>query len=331
MTTHRHAWLQRAGVVVALATSALLALPAVAASAQPRIDVSPGSVTLQAGSDATVTVRINGSAGDGPVTISLTGLPNGVSCASGCGTVPPNVGTTTQLLTLKAAANAPDANSRVTVRAEANPGGPDTGDFTLIVKGAAPPEAQTVKEVSGRVVDAATGDPVADADVGLQDSAGHNYPARTNSNGAYRFTGSSGQPIAPGQIRIGAAKGNVTNTKTVSANAGQVLNNQKITLKLTAATPSATPSASEPPTEEPPETPGDANETPGDATGQPAASDKKSDEGGFSSWLLIIVGGLLVALGVGAIVLLVMRRKENNDDEPDGPGAGAGGPRGAVP
>ncbi|MDW5330814.1 hypothetical protein [Plantactinospora sp. KLBMP9567] len=42
------------------------------------------------------------------------------------------------------------------------------------------------------------------------------------------------------------------------------------------------------------------------------------DAGGLGSWVLVLAGGLLVALGVGAIVLLLMRRREDdsNDDHP---------------
>ena len=65
-----------------------------------------------------------------------------------------------------------------------------------------------------------------------------------------------------------------------------------------------------------------------------------NDNGGGLSWILIAVGGLLVALGIGAIVLLFVRKKDDDDPAddrtanprrgpqgPPGPPGGGGGPR----
>lgn len=51
----------------------------------------------------------------------------------------------------------------------------------------------------------------------------------------------------------------------------------------------------------------------------PSGHVKVGDQGGLDTmtWIVIIVGGLLVALGVGAIVLLLVRR--NSEDEEDEP------------
>lgn len=84
MSTHRRAWKHRAGVVVALVAGALLAAPATPALAA-EATVQPQSVTLNAGSDTTVTVVIKPSIDDKSGTINLTGLPAGVSCSGGCG------------------------------------------------------------------------------------------------------------------------------------------------------------------------------------------------------------------------------------------------------
>ncbi|HEY0698859.1 MAG TPA: carboxypeptidase-like regulatory domain-containing protein [Micromonospora sp.] len=331
MTAHRQAWTRRAGVVVALVASALLAVPAPPVLAAPPMDlsVSPDSVTVQAGSDATVTVTITTTdPGDTSVKVSLTGLPSGVSCASGCGTVNVTPGAQkSQLLTVKAASNAPAANgTRVTVNVEATSNS-RTGSFSLTVKAAEPPQVQTVREISGKVTNMNTGAAITNATVMLTDSQGHEYSTSTGSTGSFRFLGSSTKPITPGQIQLGAAKDEYTNTKTVSANAGQSLTGQRIVLKMPAPTPTAT--LAEPTLEESlPEESAEATETPAGDT-VPTAQDE--DEGGMGSWLLIIVGGLLVALGVGAIVLLWMRRKENEGDEETPTGAGGAAPRSAVP
>ena len=118
MSTHRRAWSQRAGVVVALVTGALLTVPATPALAA-NVNVSPGSVTLNAGGDTTVSVTVAPSLEDKSGQISITGLPSGVSCANGCGSFqfngPPGTPKTV-LLTLKANDNAPDGNGSATVR-----------------------------------------------------------------------------------------------------------------------------------------------------------------------------------------------------------------------
>jgi hypothetical protein len=324
--------MQRAGVVVALAGSALLALPATSALAvAPAISVSPNSATVRAGSDTTVTVQITArDVGDTSVKIGLTGLPDGVTCASGCGTdVPIKFGdpAKNQLLTLKATSTAPAANqTQVTVQAVAD-GGSDTANFSLTVNAAAvattPPQVATVKEVSGRVTDL-TGTPVPGASVALLDSQNHSYSTTTNSSGTFKFLGTTQNPITPGQIELGAMLNDKTQKKTVNGSANQSLTNQRIALAVGDATPSATAQAL--PTDNAVPTDEATTDTAGSNAPQQAASNQSS--GGLGSWMLIIIGGLLVALGVGAIVLLWMRRKENDDEDEDAPNGvrAAGGP-----
>ncbi|TDB77377.1 carboxypeptidase regulatory-like domain-containing protein [Micromonospora sp. KC721] len=343
VSTHRRAWKQRAGVVVALVAGALLATPATPALAAS-VSVSPGSVTVNAGSDATVTVRVTPGAEDKSAQISLTGLPAGVSC-DGCGTVTfgeipgqPK----TQLLTLKANDNAADANAQVTVRVVPDKSGPDTGNFNLTVKGKAaptskPPEQQTVKSISGKVVVAANGDAVPDARVLLQDSQDNQYETRTDASGNWRFTGSAEKPIAPGRIDLGASKGaDAINTKTINASAGQSLTGQRITLPIKVeVSPSASPSpsAETSPTEEVAED--DATAGASDAAAGAPQAAANDDEGGMGSFLVILLGGLLVAAGVGTIVLLWIRRRNAEEDDggaTDGAAAtgGAAAARGAL-
>jgi hypothetical protein len=321
---------------VALATSALLSLPAVPALAAPGIEVSPGSATVQAGSDVTVTVTVNPKeqTDSGPATINLTGLPPGVTCTSGCGQITlafPKA--TTQLLTLKAGGGAAATNATVTVQVQG--ASPATKNFSLTVKAAdaqpSTPQTQTVKEISGKVTDSATGKAIPGATVGIQDSGGHTYTTQTNDNGNYRFTGSENQPITPGQVVIAAAKDNINNARTVTAGPGQTLRDQRIVLKLPEPTPSASASASALPTGVPTVDVPTESDAPAAAGSQPAA-DKAAEESGFGGWWLFIVGGLLVAVGVGAIVLLLMRRKDNDDDSgPSGGAAGGGRAPGPTP
>ncbi|WP_243420712.1 carboxypeptidase regulatory-like domain-containing protein [Micromonospora globispora] len=327
---------------MALVVGALLAVPATPALAAQAV-VQPSSITVNAGSDATVTVVISPGPNDKGGDISLTGLPSGVSCANGCGNFqfngPPG-SPKTQLLTLKANDNAPDANTTVTVRVVPDASDPATPTFSLTVKAKpapAPTQAETVKLISGKVVNATNGDPVPGATVMLLDSQQHKYSTSSDSSGNYRFSGSSTNPITPGRIELGAMKGNINATKSVNASAGQSLTGQRISLDIkVAASPSATPSASDAalPTDEATDEATTEETAAEGAAGQQATANEDSG----SSWLLILLGGLFVAVGVGTIVLLYMRRKNDGDDTEDGdgpvgPAAGVGpvpGARGAY-
>lgn len=324
-------------MVVALVVGVLLAAPAAPALAA-EVAVSPGSINLNAGSDATVTVQVTPRDGDDIARISLSGLPSGVSCTGGCGPFSFNgQSPKTQLLTIKASDNAPDAGGvTVTVRVEPDKSSAGTGTFQLSVKAKAAPaptqeQVQTVKSVSGKVVASANGAAVPNAIVMLQDSGGHHYETTSDGSGNFRFTGSKDRPITPGRIGIGAVQGEIRTTKSFDASAGQSVTGQRISLAIKVeVSPSPTPSATEEPlpTDEPTEDA--ADESPAATPGAAQKNTSTEEESGFGSLLLILLGGLFVAIGVGTIVLLWMKRRENGDDTDDDAPAGAAG-AGAVP
>ncbi|WP_409073740.1 carboxypeptidase-like regulatory domain-containing protein, partial [Micromonospora chalcea] len=332
MSTHRRAWKQRAGVVVALVFGALLTVPATPALAAS-IVTADNSVTIDAGRTSRVNVLVRLGGDETSADIDVTGLPDGVTCG-GCGPIDfDGQQTKAVVLNLSAAPNAPAANSssatikvtgserslRVTVRATAPP---------------TPDQPQTVKTVSGKVVNA-DGDPIEGALVMLRDSAGKERRTNTSGNGNFSFSGSDSNPIAPGRIEVGASTDGATPVaRSINASAGQSVTGVRLSIQLRAsASPSATPSASEsaPPSDEPlEEDPADTPATDAPAAQEPTANE---DSGGMGSWLLILLGGLFVAVGVGTIVLLYMRRKNEGDDgDGDGPGGpvGPGGPGGAA-
>jgi hypothetical protein len=326
-------------VVVALMVGALLAAPATPALAAG-VSVSPGSISLNAGGDATVAVQVTPGDGDESARISVTGLPAGVSCASGCGQVR-FIGQAPrpQLLTIKASNNAPDAGgATVTVQVVPDNSDSATATFQVSVKGRAEPsptqpqETPTVKSVSGKVVAEANGEAVPNATVMIQDGAGHRYETRSNGSGNFSFTGSQDRPITPGRIDLGAIQGSVRNTTSFTASAGQSVTGQRIRLAVKVeVSPSPSPSASEEPlpSEEPLDDEEEAEDTTEASPGAPQNAAAEEDSGGFGNWLLILLGGLFVAIGVGTIVLLLMKRRENGDDpEDDGPRGAAAG---AVP
>ncbi|HET8680470.1 MAG TPA: carboxypeptidase regulatory-like domain-containing protein, partial [Micromonosporaceae bacterium] len=194
-----------------------------------------------------------------------------------------------------------------------------------------PPEGpKAVREVNGRVIDLATGRPIADAIVGLLDSAGHNYTTNSSSTGAYRFVSTVSKPISPGSLTVGATKDGFRGSpKTVDGRAGQVVT---VDIRLQgAAAPTAEVTAL--PTPELTDA-GVSAEAEEEESLEAVPAGGEDSGGGGLSWMLIILGGLLVALGVGAIVLLLLRRREDDEDDEDEDGepvAPMGGRRGGPP
>ncbi|WP_353899976.1 carboxypeptidase regulatory-like domain-containing protein [Micromonospora harpali] len=320
---------------MALAIGALLAVPATPVLAA-EVSVTPGSINLNAGSDATVSVKVTPSNDDASAQISLTGLPAGVSCTGGCGQISFNgQAPRTQLLTIKASDSAPDAGGiNVTVQVQPDKSDSTTGSFQLNVKGktapTTPAQTQTVKSVSGKVVAAANGEAVPNAIVMLQDSTGAKFETTSNGSGNFSFTGSTDKPIVPGRLSIGAIQGDVRVTKSFTASAGQSISGQRLSLAIKVeVSPSPSPSASEEPLPSD-EATDDATEEPTEAAPGAANNAASTEEDSGMSWLLILLGGLFVAIGVGTIVLLWMKRRENGDDVDDAPKSGAAA-AGAIP
>ncbi|MBQ1050948.1 carboxypeptidase regulatory-like domain-containing protein [Micromonospora sp. C51] len=341
VSTHRRAWHKRAGVVVALMIGALLAVPATPAFAEdPDVQItSLSNGTLQSGQKTSMTFRVRNVDSSLPFSITVSTF-NGLSCQGDCN-IPARLiqaGEEESItVTLVAGDVAAGQERSGKVRVSARAGGDEGSDERdMTVRGPNPPPTtqapQTVRSISGKVVDQG-GDAVAGAYVLLKDSAGKQRDTTTNGDGNFRFTGSSDNPIAPGRIDIGASAENKNAVASFTANAGQSITGRRITLPIAASeSPSPTPSASESavPTEDPfEEELGEEEETPVESAAAQAPASNE-DSGGFGNWLLILLGGLFVAVGVGTIVLLWMKRKENEDVEPDGD-VPAGAPAGAVP
>ncbi|MCZ7421574.1 carboxypeptidase regulatory-like domain-containing protein [Verrucosispora sp. WMMA2121] len=343
VSTHRRAWHKRAGVVVALMIGALLAVPATPAFADdPDVQITGlSNGTLQSGQQTSMTFTVKNN-NDAPTPFSVTvSTFNGLSCQGDCN-IPARLipaGEEAQFRATLAAGDVPAGQERSgKVRVSARAGGDEGSDERdMTVRGPNPPPTtqapQTVRSISGKVVNQG-GEAVPNAYVLLKDSAGKQRDTTTNGDGNFRFTGSSDNPIAPGRIDIGASAENKNAVASFTANAGQSITGRRITLPIAAASesPSASPSASESavPTEDPFEDElGEDEETAGESAAAQAPASNE-DSGGFGNWLLILLGGLFVAVGVGTIVLLWMKRKENEDGEPDGD-VPAGAPAGAVP
>ncbi|SIN28923.1 carboxypeptidase-like regulatory domain-containing protein [Micromonospora cremea] len=342
MSTHRRAWKQRAGVVVALVASALLAVPATPAlAAEPGVQITNlSSGSLTSGQRATLSFRVTnnniklGSENSDSVTVKVSTSFGELSCNGRCDfTEEIDRGSSKAYSVELVAGNvaAGDTKSgKVQISASA---GDDSGsaERDVTVRGPEQQQAQTVKSVSGKVVVQANGDAVPNAVVMLLDSGGKRHDTTSDGSGNFRFTGTTANPIAPGRLELGASFDNVLGRKTINASAGQSVTGQRVSLALKVeVTPSPTPSASAEatPSEEPVEEGTEEEPTEEASVAAPANASNEEDGSSLSSYLIILLGGLLVAAGVGTIVLLWMRRKENGDEDDDLAGAGAAG---AVP
>ncbi|WP_019870307.1 hypothetical protein [Salinispora oceanensis] len=343
VSTHRRAWKQRAGVVVALLFGALLTVPAAPASAAPGVsNVSASPSRVEAGGSTTVRYSVEVSE-DTTVDVTVSSDNGELACVSGCSHGKVDEGKDFEA-TFRLADDAADGKATITVAAIDTEDGRDTGTVkvTLVGKPEPPPQpsptqssqapqVQTVKSVSGEVVNQSTGSAVPGAQVILKDSKNNRFDTITDNGGNFRFTGSTQNPITPGQLAIGASIDGTNATKTLNASAGQSVSGQRISLKIKEEepTPSPTPSSSIEPaptvgveelTEEPVEAIVDA----------PVADASDEDSGGTGSLLIILLGGLLVAAGVGTMVLLWLRRKESDDEDEAGVHP-SGAATGAVP
>jgi hypothetical protein len=292
------------------------------------------STTLAAGQSASLQYQIQNNLVAGPqqVDISVNISNNNLSCSGACGSRETinDPGGQEFRATLRAANDlAPGSNQTVTISitAQNRDGNSQAARAQVTLRG--PDAPQTAKSISGRVVNVANGKGIPDATVALNDAGGHNYSTQSDSDGDFKFTSTNDKPIAPGRILLGAGKeGFQSNQTSTDIAAGQAKTGLRITLRST-ATPSASATVQSPTAEA---------TTEDTTTGEPsteesidpaaAGNNQGSDSGGgLFSWVLIILGGLLVALGVGAIVLLVIRRKDNGEDDTGDPLPGPRGPR----
>jgi hypothetical protein len=345
VTTHLRARTTQAGAFLALVVGLVAGVQTAALADPPDVQITNLSPTeVSPGSTVTMQYTISnpggadGGEGEGggqqqaaTANIKVSGMP----CNGDCASIKQIEGTQTFNATLTAPNVAAGETKDVSVQVTATING-ETGNAsqTITVKGAAKPT--TVTRVSGRIKDA-DGAKISGVAVAMQDAAGHSYESTTNSDGSYSFISSDSKPIEAGNITVGALKEGYTGTTvTVQGTSGKAVN-VPITLKKVAAespspAPSTSVSASAVPTEEPVDETEDVTD---DESAPPVAQDTVSgDSEGGTNWLLIIMGGLLVAAGIGAIVLIMMRRKsaatENADDAPAGPG-GFGVPPTANP
>ncbi len=317
-----------------------MAGPAAAAGPDPLITdvtVNPGTIAAGATTTVSFTVKNNGDAGT--ITVEVSSSNNKVTCANTCKFVAVSF----------PKKDDPGSSKPYSIKFTASGTFTNDEQANFTVKAADKSEQQqvtinapkqttsaSVPEVSGTVVDQFTGVGVSGAKVFVQDSASQTFDGGTDKSGNFKIASTPEKSMKPGVMSFTVEKDGIQPFPgyTKTAVAGQPLTGVRLTIAPIASSASA--GASEP------------ADVAGESSG-PAVEplDSGADEGtgggsaggGGLSWMLIAVGGVLVALGVGAIVLLFVRKKgDDGDDQEDprhprqgGPGGPPGGPGGPPP
>ncbi|MDI6102848.1 carboxypeptidase regulatory-like domain-containing protein [Actinoplanes sp. NEAU-A12] len=265
-------------------------------------------------SGSTVTIRYTvsnpgggGEGGNGRVDIAVTGM----GCSGDCSPSREINNPESFEATLTAPAVPAGQTKTVTVSVTATVSGEQPGVATADITVEGPAAPTTVRQVSGRIKND-DGARVAGVQVVMKDSQGHSYTATTDNSGGYSFTSTDAKPIAAGTIQVAAAKAGYEAAQvSVQGAAGRTVN-VPLTIKK-AATTSTSPTPSSSTSTKAQATTDAAEDDPTDENSkipidQGLDKTASTDEGG-SSWLLIVMGGLLVAAGIGAMVLVWLRRK----------------------
>jgi hypothetical protein len=300
-----------ASIALAGGTVAVSATPVAAAPAPIRI-LSVSAENVKPGDKVRVQFRVTNTGGGAETAIVVVG--GGLKCTTGC-RAEPNLAAG-QSRDFSATVVAPDAgpgeitglNISVAVRL----GGQNSFDFKMVYvhgpgtsTGGSEQPSSDVDRVAGRVRDSG-GKTIAGAALTIRDSAGHEYRATSDRNGRFSIRSSAAKPITEGAITVVATRdGYRTARTTVQGKAGDTASVQ-VTLATVAASAKSSPSAAASPLA--------AAETPDpkvSVAAAPPALDTVSDEG--SSPLLFVLGGLLVAAGLGVLALMVVRRRKTLD------------------
>ncbi|GIM89573.1 carboxypeptidase-like regulatory domain-containing protein [Paractinoplanes toevensis] len=313
MTTRLRGRWARAAALIALAggTLAVSAAPATAAPQTVRI-LSVSAENVKPGETVRVRFRVTNNGSGAETAIVVVG--GGLRCTTGC-RAEPNLGPG-QSQTFDAALVAPDAHPGETtglnISIGVRLGEQNSFDYKMVyVHGpgtSSPGEdkpAAGVSRVSGRVRDTG-GKAIGGVALAIRDSAGHEFRATSDRGGQFSITPSAGRTIAAGPITVAATMdGYRTARTTVRGKAGSTAT-VRLTLSAVAA-PATTPPSPSPA----------AAESPVAADGTPEAAPptlKTVGDEGSSSHLSFILGGLLIAAGLGALALVVMRRRNASDE-----------------
>ncbi|MFI7545094.1 carboxypeptidase regulatory-like domain-containing protein [Actinoplanes sp. NPDC049599] len=323
MTTRSRARRVPAAASIALAGAMLAVSAAPVAAAAPTIRIqSVSSESVQSGES--VRVRFQATNNNQRTEKVFVAVSGGLRCTAGCSTARDIRPGRSQSFdaTVVAPEVRPGEQSGLNLAVSVRIGTQTAFDHKMILVSGADKPSSAVSRVSGRVRDA-DGKPIGGVSLTVRDSAGHDYRATSTRSGKFSIRSSGSRPIAAGPITVVAAKdGYRTARSTVQGTAGAAAT-VRLTLAAVAA-PSTTP-PSPAATSAPPVTEEPATEEALAAVSPPATARTSGDDG---SGLLLytILGGLLIAAGLGTLALMLIRRRSNPDTPMAAPyGAGGGG------
>lgn len=321
MTTRSPVRWARAAVLIALTggTFAVSAAPVAGAPAPVSI-LSVSAENVKPGDKVQVQFRVtnNGSGADTAIVV----VGGGLKCTTGC-RAEPNL-KPGQSQEFQATVVAPEVNAGetlgVNISVAVRLGGQNSADYKMVYihgAGATQPEVDKpspevdkpsgVAGVSGWVRDT-SGKAIGGVALTVQDSAGHEYRTTSDQSGRFSIESGAGKTIAEGRITVDAAlDGYRTTRTTVQGFAGDTAS-VELTLAAVAA-PATTPPS--------PTATTAADETPEPEISAAAAAPPIADAvgGDGSGSLPFILGGLLVAAGLGALALIVNRRRNTPDEQ----------------
>ncbi|BCJ53103.1 hypothetical protein Asp14428_45780 [Actinoplanes sp. NBRC 14428] len=328
VTTHLRARAVLAGAFLAVIGGVFVA-PTAALAAGPTVAITGlSSGDIPSGGKTTLNYSITNSNPALAANVTVVISADGMSCDR-CNfddSIPAG-GKKDYTANLTAGTVEPGEKDDIQLRIVATVSGPGGGSGSatrgITVRG--PDKPQAVRQVSGKVKDQ-DGKSVSGASVAMRDSAGRNFNSVSGNDGGYSFRSTEGNPIAVGSLLVIAGKQGYKGDPVTAQGRADKSVNVPLTIKLIAATtsPTATPSSSPSatPTEEVTDEESEAATDEESAAAGPPTDKASGEDKGSGSMLFILLGGLLVAAGIGAIVLMFMRRKNNPDDDPDAAGAG---------
>ena len=312
MQTRLRARWGRAAAVIALAGATPLVSAAPVAAAPPAIRIeSVSSDTVKSGGSVRVRFRAtNNERGNARVFVAVSG---GLRCTAGCSAVRdmgPGRSETFEATVVAPKVNAGEESGRnlaVSVRV----GRQTAFDHKMIIVRGANEAPSTVPKISGRVRGAG-GEGIGGATLTVRDSAGHEYRTTSDRGGRFSIKSSGSRPIAAGPITVVARKdGYRTARATVQGAAGGAT-----TVRLTlaaVATPATTPPSSTAVASSPAVAEEPATQESSAGPAAPAPLSTSADDEGSGPLLFTLLGGSLIAAGVGALVLMLIRRRTSRD------------------
>jgi Carboxypeptidase regulatory-like domain len=313
MTRLRDRWARAAALIAMTGGALALSAAPVAGAPAPISILSVSAENVKPGDKVRVQFRVtnNGSAAETAIVV----VGGGLQCTTGCRAEPnfkPGQSQDFQATVVAPQVNAGEIlglNISVAVRL----GGQNSFDYKMVYihgpgtsQSGADEPSSGVDGVSGLVRDT-SGKAIGGVALTVRDRAGHEYRTTSDRSGRFSIKSGAGKTIAAGRITVVAAlDGYRTTRTTIQGSAGDTAS-VRLTLAAVAAptktppSPTATAAADEAPEPE------------SSVTTAPPALEAVSDEGNGS--LPFILGGLVVAAGLGTLALMVNRRR-NTPDKP---------------